>query len=145
MKFPTRISVQKFWSHDQMTGAVITVGLIATLEHLVACMKLMRAIGISGYLFEQRDLSFTPRKELHHFLASGPAPIYIMLPENSIKNIYHLALMIQDAILKNGYRALLSRECRRLGELLNSDNVLVTQSVPFGKLRALLIHILPWR
>ncbi|GLA11365.1 hypothetical protein AnigIFM62618_003660 [Aspergillus niger] len=39
--------------------------------------------------------------------------------------------MIQDAILKNGYRALLSRECRRLGELLNSDNVLVTQSVPF--------------
>ncbi|GJP91490.1 hypothetical protein AnigIFM59636_005900 [Aspergillus niger] len=54
-----------------------------------------------------------------------------MLPENSIKNIYHLALMIQDAILKNGYRALLSRECRRLGELLNSDNVLVTQSVPF--------------
>ncbi|EHA23114.1 hypothetical protein ASPNIDRAFT_37141 [Aspergillus niger ATCC 1015] len=50
---------------------------------------------------------------------------------NVIKNIYHLALMIQDAILKNGYRALLSRECRRLGELLNSDNVLVTQSVPF--------------
>ncbi|PWY64607.1 UDP-Glycosyltransferase/glycogen phosphorylase [Aspergillus eucalypticola CBS 122712] len=85
---------------------------------------------ISGYLFEQRDLSFTPRKDLECFLVSGPAPIFLMLPENSIKDIFRLALIIQDAILKKGYRVLLSRDCRRLGELLNSTNVLIIESVP---------------
>lgn len=102
----------------------------------------MRATEISGYLFEQRDLSFTPRKDLEHFLVSGPAPIFLMLPENSMKDIYRLALIIQDAILKKGYRVLLSRDCRRLGELLNSTNVLIIESVPLGMLKTSLILLL---
>ncbi|RAK84615.1 UDP-Glycosyltransferase/glycogen phosphorylase [Aspergillus costaricaensis CBS 115574] len=55
---------------------------------------------------------------------------YRPLSGNSLKDIYRLALIIQDAILKKGYRVLLSRDCRRLGELLNSTNVLIIESVP---------------
>ncbi|PYH33479.1 UDP-Glycosyltransferase/glycogen phosphorylase [Aspergillus neoniger CBS 115656] len=50
--------------------------------------------------------------------------------KTSMKDIYRLVLIIQDAILKKGYRVLLSRDCRRLGELLNSTNVLIIESVP---------------
>ncbi|RAH60400.1 UDP-Glycosyltransferase/glycogen phosphorylase [Aspergillus piperis CBS 112811] len=59
-----------------------------------------------------------------------PYCCYRPLSGNSMKDIYRLALIIQDAILKKGYRVLLSRDSRRLGELLNSTNVLVIESVP---------------
>ncbi|GKZ18851.1 hypothetical protein AbraCBS73388_002346 [Aspergillus brasiliensis] len=48
-----------------------------------------------------------------------------------MQDAYRLAPIIQNAMQKIGSRVLLPKECRRLGELFNSDAIFVTEFVPF--------------
>ena len=91
--------------------------------------------GISGYLFEDKPAPYNPGKGLQNFLESGPPPVYFMLQGDSLESPGILANAIQDAILKRGFRVILSPGCRDLCPISNHPNVCLAESNSHGQYR----------
>ncbi|PYI00855.1 UDP-Glycosyltransferase/glycogen phosphorylase [Aspergillus sclerotiicarbonarius CBS 121057] len=87
-------------------------------------------IEISGYVFEDEPEPYKPAKDLQNFLESGPSPIYFILQGDRMERPGLLAKAIQDAVLKQGFRAILSRGCRDIGPILDNPNVFLAEHIP---------------
>ncbi|QRD92604.1 hypothetical protein F9C07_12563 [Aspergillus flavus] len=86
----------------------------------------------SGYVFVEEEAQYSPAKDLSSFIESGSPPIYFLLQENSMESPGMLARAIQDIVVKHGLRAILSQGCRDTCRILNDDNVLLVDSIPYA-------------
>ena len=77
-------------------------------------------------------MKYGPAKDLSDFIESGSPPIYFMLQENTVESPGMLARAIQDTVVKQGLRAILSQGCRDICRILNNDNVFLADSIPHG-------------
>ncbi|UDD65656.1 hypothetical protein AFCA_012832 [Aspergillus flavus] len=89
-------------------------------------------INTSGYVFVEEEAQYSPAKDLSSFIESGSPPIYFLLQENSMESPGMLARAIQDIVVKHGLRAILSQGCRDTCRILNDDNVLLVDSIPYA-------------
>ncbi|KAL2838120.1 hypothetical protein BJY01DRAFT_220273 [Aspergillus pseudoustus] len=120
------------------TTTAATLVMNHQVPHTYFCSKLLTSKpvdwsenqGISGYIFRDPGDSYRPTVELDSFLLSGGAPIYFMMHDNIDHVSEFLATMIQRAVLKLGYRVLLSKQWQQIATILDDPNVFVVDSMP---------------
>lgn len=102
------------------------------------------SVEITGYWFLKRPPSWEPTEELRHFLAAGPAPVYVGFGSMGTRNPRATTDLVLDAVARCGTRAVLCTGWGGLGPAKPPPGVLVVDDVPhdwlFPRMASIIHH-----